>query len=72
MLVAAFFLSRSYNPVLYLLIGLAFALYKIAGDTGHPVALASWYGVSRRVIALEFASIIAIYILIRVNRLLPS
>jgi len=69
MLVAAFFLSRSYNPILYLLVGLAYALYKLAEDTGHPVALASWYGVGRRVVALEFASIILIYVLVRANRL---
>src|ERR1039457_1336246 len=39
MLAAAFFLSRSYNPVLFLLVGLAFALYEIAGQGGHSVYL---------------------------------
>ena len=68
-LVAAFFLSRSYNPVLYLLLGLAFALHETARKCGHPVALPSLYVVSRKVVALEFASIAAMYILVRANRL---
>ena len=74
MLVAAFFLSRSYNPIFYLLIGLAFALYRIAGKSGKTVAVPSLYALSGKVVRLEFASIIVIYILVRVNRLfaLPS
>jgi len=70
LLTAAFFLSRSYNVVLYLLVGLAFALYEIARQFGHPVALPSLYGVSRKVVTLEFASIAAMYVLVRANRLL--
>jgi putative inorganic carbon (HCO3(-)) transporter len=69
-LAAAFFLSRSYNPVLYLLAGLAFALYGIARRSGYAVALPSLYRMSRKVAALEIASIAAIYILVRANRLL--
>jgi len=69
MLVAAFFLSRSYNPVLYLLVGLAYALYKIARRSGHSLALPSLYGIGPKVAALELASIVAIYILVRVDRL---
>jgi len=74
MLVAAFFLSRSYNPIFYLLIGLAFALYRIAGNSGKTVAVPSLYALSGKVVRLEFVSIIVIYILVRVNRLfvLPS
>jgi hypothetical protein len=74
MLVAAFFLSRSYNPILYLLVGIAFALYRSAHNGGYSVALPSVFGVGRKVVALEFASIIAIYLLVRVNLLfaLPS
>ena len=72
MLVAAFFLSRSYNPILYLLVGLAFALHWIARNCGHPVALPSVYGVGKNVVALEFASIAAMYILVRANRLFLS
>ena len=73
MLVAAFFLSRSYNPILYLLVGLAFALYRSACNSGYSVALPPVYGVGRKVAALEFASILAIYILVRVNLLfVPS
>ena len=68
-LVAAFFLSRSYNPILYLLVGLATALYRIASRDGCEVALPSLFKISRKVIALEFASILAIYVLVRVNRL---
>jgi hypothetical protein len=71
-LAAAFFLSRSYNPVLYLLVGLAFALYEIAGQGGNSVYLPSLYRVSRKVAVMEFASIAAIYVLVRVNRLFAS
>ena len=72
MLTAAFFLSRSYNPVLYLLVGLACTLQTIARKSGYPVELPSLYSVSRKVVALEFASIVAIYVLVRVNRLFAS
>ena len=70
MLSAAFFLSRTYNPVLYLLVGLASALQGIARKSGYPVELPSLYLLGRNVVALEFASILAIYVLVRVNRLL--
>ena len=69
MLAAAFFLSRSYNVALYLLVGLAFALYEIARHLGHPVALPSLYGVGRKVVTLEFASVAAMYVLVRATRL---
>jgi O-antigen ligase len=72
MLVAAFFLSRSYNPIVYLLVGLAFALYRIAGKRGHSMALPSLYGVGRKVVALELASILGMYVLVRVDRLFAS
>jgi O-antigen ligase len=69
MLVAAFFLSRSYNPILYLLVGLAFASTVVGGKSGQLLALPSWGKMSRLVTALEFASIVAIYVFVRVNRL---
>ena len=72
MLAAAFFLSRSYTPILYLMIGFAFALHQIARQEGHSLALPSLYRVSRRIIGLELASIAAIYVLVRVNRLFAS
>ena len=72
MLAAAFFLSRSYNPVLYMMVGLAFALYGIARHGGYSVALPSLYGVGKLVVTLEFASIAAMYILVRTNRLFLS
>jgi hypothetical protein len=71
-LVAAFFLSRSYNPFLYLLIGLAFVLFTIARNTGQSVALPDLYLLVRRVVVLELVSILAMYVLIRVNRLFVS
>ena len=46
MLVAALFLSRSYNPVLFLLVGLSLALYKVVGQSGYSVALPSFLPVS--------------------------
>lgn len=69
-LVTAFFLSRTYNPVLYLFVGLALALYTLAGGSGLPVALLSGFGISRKVVALEFTSIIIIYTVVRANRIL--
>ena len=71
-LVAACFLSRSYNPLLYLLVGLALALYQVAIKKGSVGTLPSFYRISQKVVVLEFASMIAIYILIRVNRLILS
>jgi O-antigen ligase len=72
MLVAAFFLSRTYHPIVYLLIGLASALFAVAGKSGHSLALPSLRRMGRLVIALVFASIVAMYILVRVNRLFAS
>ena len=70
MLVSAFFLSRSYNPVLYLFVALALVLYNLAGSSGLPVAQFSGLRVSRRVVVLEFVSIVTIYALVRANRTL--
>jgi hypothetical protein len=66
-LVAAFFLSRSYHVILYLLVALAFATYTIARDTSHPDALLRILRLGRSILLLEFASIIAMYIFVRVN-----
>ena len=68
-LVAASFLSRTYHPILYLLVALAFALYAIAGHTEQLVAMPPLLQIGRRVLAIEFASIIAIYMLVKINRL---
>ena len=68
-LVAACFLSRTYYPILYLLVALAFALYRLASEDGVSVGLPSVYRVSRKVLLLEFTSVIAIYILVRLDRL---
>ena len=72
MLVGAFFLSRSYNPILYLLVGLAIALYSVASTSFDEVGLPSVFEISRKVVALEFASIVAIYLFVRVNRFFLS
>ena len=68
-LVAAFFLSRTYQPIFYLLVALAFALYAIARDTENLVAVPPLLQIGRKVLALEFASIIAIYMLVKINSL---
>jgi hypothetical protein len=69
-LVAAVFLSRTYTPVLYLFVGLADALFAIARNSGEPIKMPGLCALGRRVVALEFASIIAVYVFIRLNRLL--
>jgi putative inorganic carbon (HCO3(-)) transporter len=71
-LVAAFFLSRSYNPVLYLLVGLSFASTVVARNGGQPLALPSWDKIIRVVTSLELASLVAMYAFVRLNRLFIS
>jgi putative inorganic carbon (HCO3(-)) transporter len=60
---AAFFLSRTYIPLLYLLIGLCASLVLIARENDVPVALPSWPKVGTLIVAAELASIVLIYFL---------
>lgn len=63
-LIAAVFLSRTFTPLLYLLLGLAAALLVIAIDAKRPIwrpTLLQFGGV----VPLEFATIFVIYIIAR-------
>jgi len=60
-MVAAFFLSRTYVPFLYLLIGLSTALVVIAKKNGVPVMGPTYLRMGTLIAASEAASIILIY-----------
>jgi len=62
-MVAAFFLSRTYIPFLYLLIGLAAALVLIAKRNAVTVAWPTYLTMASLIAASEVASIIAIYLI---------
>jgi putative inorganic carbon (hco3(-)) transporter len=60
-MVAAFFLSRTYIPLLYLLVGLSAALVLIAKKNGVPVSLPTPFRMGSLIVAAELASIVLIY-----------
>jgi len=64
---AAFFLSRTYVPLLYLLIGLSASLVLIAKKNGVPVVLPTLVRIGSLIAASEFASILLIYIIGRLQ-----
>jgi hypothetical protein len=66
-MVAAFFLSRTYVPFLYLLIGLSAALVLIARKKGVPVVRPSYLKMGCLIAASEVASIVLIYVIGRVQ-----
>jgi len=68
-LTAAFFLSRSFIPMLYLLIGLCLALVLIARREGRPVWAPSVPTLGTVVIASEVATILFIYLALRASRI---
>ena len=59
--VPAFFLSRTYVPLLYLLIGLSTALIVIAKEHKVPIVIPRWPRMIGLVAASEFATIALIY-----------
>ncbi len=67
-LVAAFFLSRAYNAVLFLLVGLSCAIVDVARREGvsvPPVHLLSWI---TRILGLEIGSLGIVYAAVRILR----
>jgi putative inorganic carbon (HCO3(-)) transporter len=64
---AAFFLSRTYVPLLYLLIGLSASLVLIAKRNDVPVVLPTYVRMGYLIAASELASIILIYIIGKVQ-----
>src|SRR5581483_10041592 len=66
-LFGAFFLSRTYIPLLYLLLGLAVAILSIGAQRGVAWSLPPSGKVLSRIVGWEFGSIAFIYLFIRVN-----
>jgi hypothetical protein len=65
----AFFLSRTYVPLLYLLLGLAVAMVELVKEEGFAVELPHFGRWLRIVSSFEFGSLAFIYSFVRVNGL---
>ena len=68
-LAAAFLLSRTYSPSLYILLGMCAALVEITQARDHAVIVPRISWVMKRAAAVEFASIAMIYALMRVRHI---
>jgi hypothetical protein len=66
-LAAAFFLSRTFIPMLYLLVGLGVALIVVARNANSAVQTPSAYRLGTILLASEIGSILFIYALMKVN-----
>lgn len=64
-LAAAFFLSRTFVPTLYLVIGLSAALSAIARSANRPIPLPSLPGLGMVVLACELGSIGVVYAIVK-------
>lgn len=71
-MIAAFFLSRTFVPLLYLLVGLSVALVLIARQHNRNVWSPSVVNFSGIVLASELGSIVSIYLLVRMYRVIGS
>ena len=71
-LTAAFFLSRTFVPMLYLVLGLSVALIVIARNANSVVETRSAYRLGAILLASEVGSILLIYALIKVDLALIS
>ena len=65
----AFFLSRTYVPILYLLLGLSAAVSELTKEQGFELSLPNTGRWFRIVSGFEFGSIVFIYSFVRVNSL---
>ncbi len=64
---AAFFLSRTFAPTLYLILGLAGALAAIARSTGRLIALPALPGLTTLVVACELGGIGIVYAIVKLQ-----
>jgi hypothetical protein len=64
---AAMFLSRTFIPMLYLLIGLSVALTLIARQAMRPVWMPTFPRLGSLVLAAEVASIAILYVVVRLH-----
>ena len=68
-LTAAFFLSRTYIPLLYLVVGLSVALIQIARQENRPVWSTSVPQLGAIVVGCEAASLLVIYTIVKLHLL---
>jgi O-antigen ligase len=66
-LTAAFFLSRTFVPILYLLVGLSAALAAIARNEQRSIPLPALPQLGTLVLACELASIAVVYTIVKLN-----
>jgi hypothetical protein len=66
-LAASFFLSRTFVPTLYLIIGLAAALAATARNSGRRISLPSLPALGTFVLGCEFASIAVVYAIVKLH-----
>jgi putative inorganic carbon (hco3(-)) transporter len=64
-LAASFFLSRTFVPTLYLIIGLAAALTTIARNSGRRISLPAFPALGTFVLGCELASIAVVYAIVK-------
>ena len=67
-----FFLSRTYFMLLYLLVGMAVAIATMAKHAGDFRSELSFMAFSKQTVAWCCASIMFIYIFVRMNAIFPS
>jgi len=66
-LTAGFFLSRTFIPILYLMIGLAGALVLVAARQGRRVALPAPFQLTAVIASIEVTTIIAVYTIVKLH-----
>jgi putative inorganic carbon (hco3(-)) transporter len=66
-LVSAFFLSRTYTPTLYLILGMAIVLSHIARLEGRKLETPSFPKLAGQIVSLQLASIAFIYLVMKVG-----
>ena len=64
---AAFFLSRTFAPTLYLIIGLSAALAAIARDADRSIPLPALPELGTLVLACELGSIAVVYTIVKLH-----
>jgi O-antigen ligase len=66
-LTAACFLSRTFVPMLYLILGLSAALVLVAKQANKPLRMPSPPRLGTLVLAVEFATIAVVYVIVKLH-----
>ena len=66
-MVAGFFLSRTFTPLLYMILGMSIGLILIARDAGRPVWSPTIPRMGTLVLGCELASILFIYAIVKMK-----